>query len=687
MILLGSNGGNMAIPDIDWNQLEQIAETDSELRSALDIVTARMPKRPARTTFGQADDDAKALLLAHEGDKFDTATQRHPVYEDSELNPTIGYGHLLSDDEINSETITIDGETYNLNDGLDEATAYKLFEEDFQIHKDILFAELALNEAVLFADSSNSDVDYNWASAWGVGDNTNLGTPIEYMGGSEKRIEVASNGDTKIFGFNNREEVLAAGQARYEEMPTNIQAAVLSVTYNYGSTGPETIRIVNKAIDNENFIPLAKHYVTTLAEEANPNRRRDEANLIRIGQSVQVRQSAEMQGSTLNRLGVPDVFAGQNMTGFVNTGSGMGTRSPSGFNVGQQIMTTAERDPMTGDEFNQVAKSLGLGVESPLLPEEVQYAEQYGAFGLFMYDRDKQQDLLFGVDVNGNVVPYNDESAIFQQSLTGYIESQQLNADSEKFQTEIVPELLRNTKWGMESNKQMRDFDTAFARLSEVDRLEFLQATIDSVDNALRGLGYELTDDEVYNLALDFQRLNGPVTEANTDKLFKEVFAAVENKEMTNELTSFQGLVEENLKEAGNYYLNMTEEQARNYAEQMLSGDLNTDEFQQILQDMAKVAYPHLEGQATELGVSPKGLFANTEAAIERLLGKTVDLRDSKWNPILSYVDPSSNKVRAMTTWEAENYVRTTDDYLDSNEGQNKIYNLVDGLAQAFGRL
>ena len=214
-----------------------------------------------------------------------------------------------------------------------------------------------------------------------------------------------------------------------------------------------------------------------------------------------------------------------------------------------------------------------------------------------------------------------------------------------------------------------------------------MQATIDSIDNALRGIGYELTDDEVYNLALDFQRLNGPVTEANTDKLFKQVFAAVENKEMTNELTSFQGLVEENLKEAGNYYLNMTEEQARDYAEQMLTGDLNTEEFQQILQDMAKVAYPHLESQATELGVTPKGLLSQTENSIELLLGKKVDLRDSKWKPILQYVDPSSNKIRAMTTWEAENYVRTTDDYLDSNEGQNKIYNLIDGLAKAFGRL
>ena len=108
MILFGGNGGNMAIPDINWNQLEQIAKTDSELQSALDIVTARMPERPPRTTFGQADDDAKALLLAHEGDKFDTATQRHYVYEDSAGNPTIGYGHLISNEEDFSGGITDD---------------------------------------------------------------------------------------------------------------------------------------------------------------------------------------------------------------------------------------------------------------------------------------------------------------------------------------------------------------------------------------------------------------------------------------------------------------------------------------------------------------------------------------------------------------------------------------------------
>jgi len=668
MILFGGNGSDMAVLDIDWNKLEQIAETDSELRSALDIVTARMPERPARTTFGQDVDAERALIMAHEGVRLN-------AYKDTGGKLTIGFGS-----------------TRDVTEGMSisQEEAVARLDEDMKVHKDILFAELALNEAVMFADSEFSEAGNDWAYAWSQ-------DSIEYMGGSEKRVEVDQQGNTKIFGFNSREDLLSAGQARYEEMPTNVQAAVFSVTFNYGTTGPETIRKVNEAIDTENFAALAEHYDTVLANESGGdlrNRRRDEANLIRTGQSVQVRQSAEMEGGTLNTYGVPDVFAGQDMSGFAMGGSGMGTRSPSGFNVGQQMIgeqstatTTAERDPMTGDEFNQVAKSLGLGIESPLLPEEVALGEQYGAFGMFMYERDQEQDLLFGIDVNGNVVPYNDESAIFQQSLVGYLESGSIKADSEQSINTIIPSLLRNTKWGMENNSRMREFDVNFARLSEVDRLEFLQATIDSVDNALRGLGYDLTDDEVYNLALDFQRLNGPVTEANTDKLFKEVFAAVENKEMTNELTSFQGLVEENLKEAGNYYLNMTEEQARNYAEQMLSGDLNTDEFQQILQDMAKVAYPHLEGQATELGVSPKGLFANTEAAIERLLGKTVDLRDSKWNPILSYVDPSSNKVRAMTTWEAENYVRTTDDYLDSNEGQNKIYNLVDGLAQAFGRL
>ncbi len=672
-------GGYMAVPDINWNELEQIAETDSELRSALDIVTARMPERPARTTFGQADDDAKALLLAHEGDKFDTATQRHYVYEDSQGNPTIGYGHLVTA-----------GEDYS--GGITDDEALALFDKDFQIHKDILFAELALNEAVMFADSQFSEVDNDWAYAWSQ-------DSIEYMGGSEKRIEVAKNGDTKIFGFNNREEVLAAGQARYEEMPTNVQAAVLSVTYNYGTTGPETIRKVNEAIDTENFAALAQHYDTKLASEANRNRRRDEANLIRTGQSVQVRQSAEMQGSTLNRLGVPDVFAGQNMSGFAMGGSGMSTRSPSGFNVGQRMMraSTAERDPIFG--FN--TPQADTPTVDPFAKEESRkfLEEQYGAYGFFLYENNK--DLQVGVDKFGVFVPVDDPSALPENggttmNILDAIEQEDaaLTGDTEVGLTRIQ-EILGFTKWGMENNKHQRQFDVEFADLNEVEQQEYLDSEMEdikkvlqfmgltSIDPSTGALGYEFSDEEVFQLAYQIKRLN-----KSDDEFFIQsmVSAQVEQKSVVNEYNMYQSLINQNKAAASNYYVDVKDEQVQKFTEEIFTGKRAAGEWENYLQQQAFAKYPHLKEILSELGMTPKEYFASTEASIEQLLGKQINLGDEKYSPILNHIDEKTGQVRALTGWEAAEYIRGTDEYLTSTSGQNKILQMVEGIASAFGK-
>ena len=673
-------GGYMAIPDIDWNELEQIAETDSELRSALDIVTARFPEAPARTTFGQADDDAKALLLAHEGDKFDIATQRHYVYEDSEGNPTIGYGHLVTA-----------GEDYS--GGITDDEALALFDKDFQIHKDILFAELALNEAVMFADSEFSEVDNNWAYAWSQ-------DSIEYMGGSEKRIEVAKNGDTKIFGFNNREEVLAAGQARYEEMPTNVQAAVLSVTYNYGSTGPETIRKVNEAIDTENFAALAEHYDTKLASEANRNRRRDEANLIRTGQSVQVRQSAEMQGSTLNRLGVSDVFAGQNMSGFAMGGSGMSTRSPSGFNVGRQMMA-GNRDNLARFGRFQTAGQTDTPTVDPFAKEESRkfLEEQYGAYGFFLYENNK--DLQVGVDKFGVFVPVDDPSALPENggttmNILDAIEKEDaaLTGDTEVGLTRIQ-EILGFTKWGMENNKHQRQFDVEFADLNEVEQQEYLDSEMEdikkvlqfmgltSIDPSTGALGYEFSDEEVFQLAYQIKRLN-----KSDDDLFIQsmVSAQVEQKSVVNEYNMYQSFLNQNKAAASNYYVDVKDEQVQKFTEEIFTGKRNAGEWENYLQQQAFAKYPHLKEILSELGMTPKEYFASTEASIEQLLGKQINLGDEKYSPILNHIDEKTGQVRALTGWEAAEYIRGTDEYLTSTSGQNKILQMVEGIASAFGK-
>ena len=664
-------GGYMAVPDIDWNELEQIAETDSELRSALDIVSARFPEAPARTTFGQDVDAERALIMAHEGVRLN-------AYRDTGGKLTIGFGS-----------------TRDVTEGMSisQEEAIARLDEDIKVHKDILFAELALNEAVMFADSEFSEVDNNWAYAWSQ-------DSIEYMGGSEKRVEVDQQGNTRIFGFDSREDLLSAGQARYEEMPTNVQAAVLSVTFNYGSTGPETIRKVNEAIDTENFAALAEHYDTVLANEGGGdlrNRRRDEANLIRTGQSVQVRQSAEMEGGTLNTYGVPDVFAGQDMSGFAMGGSGMSTRSPSGFNVGQRMMRASTgTDPIFG--FNTAQAD--TATVDPFAKEESRtfLEQQYGAYGFFLYETDK--DLQVGVDKFGNFVPYNDSSAVETINILDAIESEDvITTPSLTGETDVglnrIKELLGFTKWGTENNKHQKQFDVEFADLNEVEQQEYLDSEMEdikkvlqfmgltSIDPSTGALGYNLEPEEIFNLAYEIKRLN-----KSSDDYFIQsmVSAQVEQKSVVNEYNMYQSLINQNKAAASNYYVDVKDEQVQKFTEEIFTGKRGAGEWENYLQQQAFAKYPHLKEILSELGMTPKEYFASTEASIEQLLGKQINLGDEKYSPILNHIDEKTGQVRALTGWEAAEYIRGTDEYLTSTSGQNKILQMVEGIASAFGK-
>jgi len=661
----------MAIPDIRWDLFYEMAETDPELRSALDIVSARFPERPARTTFGQDVNGERALIMAHEGVRLN-------AYKDTGGKLTIGFGS-----------------TRDVTEGMSisQEEAIARLDEDIKVHKDILFAELALNEAVMFADSEFSEVDNDWAYAWSQ-------DSIEYMGGSEKRVEVDQQGNTRIFGFDSREDLLSAGQARYEEMPTNVQAAVLSVTFNYGTTGPETIRKVNEAIDTENFAALAEHYDTVLANESGGdlrNRRRDEANLIRTGQSVQVRQSAEMEGGTLNTYGVPDVFAGQDMTGFAMGGSGMSTRSPSGFNVGQRMMrASTETDPIFGFNTAQADTS----TVDPFAKEESRkfLEEQYGAYGFFLYETDK--DLQVGVDQFGNFVPYNDSSAVETINILDAIESEDvITTPSLTGETDVglnrIKELLGFTKWGTENNKHQRQFDVEFADLNEVEQQEYLNSEMEnikkvlqfmgltSIDSSTGALGYNLKPEEIFNLAYEIKRLN-----KSSDDYFIQsmVSAQVEQKSVVNEYNMYQSLINQNKAAASNYYVDVKDEQVQKFTEEIFTGNRGAGEWENYLQKQAFAKYPHLKEILSELGMTPKEYFASTEASIEQLLGKQINLGDEKYSPILNHIDEKTGQVRALTGWEASEYIRGTDEYLTSTSGQNKILQMVEGIASAFGK-
>tara|TARA_R100000664_G_C2759864_1_gene150165 strand:+ start:9176 stop:10846 length:1671 start_codon:yes stop_codon:yes gene_type:complete len=324
--------------------------------------------------------------------------------------------------------------------------------------------------------------------------------------------------------------------------------------------------------------------------------------------------------------------------------------------------------------------------------------EQFGAIGFFVDEN--QDDLLIGQDRFGNYVPWNDPTATGEP--INILDA--ILADGPFAQTEIagdtaqgelrIRQLLTFTKWGQENTKHQKEFDVEFSELNDVEKKEYLETAITEIENTLQFLGltsidvdtnqllYGFSEDEIFDLAYKVERLNKTGDRGFINGL---VLAHIDEKDVVNDYNLFEGQVEKNKADAANYFIKVNDETARRWAEDMFVGNTNEQEYLQFLKHKAWAEFPHLKEPLLELGMTPKEYFQSTETAIEDLLGKQVNLADPKWSPIINHVDPTGS-VRALTRWEAENYVRGTDDYLSSNRGQNKIYQLVEGIASAFGK-
>ena len=653
------------MPNIDWRKVEEIAETNPVLRQKLNEIAA------FDTGSRQDDDQAKALLLAHEGDKYDSATQRHYVYKDVENKDTIGFGHLVRGNE-------------NFAGGITNDEALELFDKDFKVHKEVLFAELALNEGSLFANSSHSEAGNNWQYAFLNSTKNN----IKYIDGGEPSVTAKSNGNTTIRGFDNREELLAAGQARYEQMPTNVQAAVLSVTYNYGSTGPQTIRLVNEAIDSGNYANLANHYRTNLAKENQgklANRRRDEANLINTGQSVQVRQSAEMQGGTLNMLGVENVFAGQNAAVFdiadegrvLNEARTAGS-SPSVFMTPAQIAQSRQ--------FNLPAADYGVAAEGVQEEQEEEagsyldfFIDQYGGYGLLLGDENNPQFDIGLVYSGGNListVPANSPEADQVINIIDYIDQNGITSDS------IIFGLLQKTEWWMSTDSAARAFDIAWSEMSEPEKQEYLEPLMKVLRRKADQLGFVYDENDLYEKAQTIMRLGN-----DDDEEFLNKFVLADSKQasIVSDATDFGSLKDSVFALADKYLLTLTDDDAIALAEEMFTGERTDAELQQEFKNRAIGLFPTMQKVIQELGITPKQYFSSHISEIERLLERPIDFK-REFLDVVEHVDADGN-VRPKTLSETRKRVRKTGEWQSSQNAEDEAREVAAVIGEVFGKV
>ena len=663
-------GQDMVMPSIDWNKVEEIAETNPVLRQKLNEIAA------FDTGSRQDDDQAKALLLAHEGDKYDSATQRHYVYKDVENKDTIGFGHLVRGNE-------------NFAGGITNDEALELFDKDFEVHKEVLFAELALNEGSLFANSSHSEAGNNWQYAFLNSTKDN----IKYIDGGEPSVTAKSNGNTTIRGFANREELLAAGQARYEQMPTNVQAAVLSVTYNYGSTGPQTIRLVNEAIDSGNYADLANHYRTNLAKENQgklANRRRDEADLINTGQSVQVRESAEMQGGTLNMLGIENVFAGQNAAVFDIADEGRVLNeartaggSPSVFMTPAQIAQSRQYN-LPASDYGVAAEGVQEIDAENMNPEQAEsymdfFIDQYGGYGLLLGDENNPQFDIGLVYSGGNLirtVPANSPEADQVINIIDYIDQNGITSDS------IIFGLLQKTEWWMSTDSAARAFDIAWSEMSEPEKQEYLEPLMKVLRRKADQLGFVYDENDLYEKAQTIMRLGN-----DDDEEFLNKFVLADSKQasIVSDATDFGSLKDSVFALADKYLLTLTDDDAIALAEEMFTGERTDAELQQEFKNRAIGLFPTMQKVIQELGITPKQYFSSHIAEIETLLERPIDFK-REFLDVVEHVDADGN-VRPKTLSETRKRVRKTREWQSSQNAEDEAREVAAVIGEVFGKV
>lgn len=137
---------------------------------------------------------------------------------------------------------------------------------------------------------------------------------------------------------------------------------------------------------------------------------------------------------------------------------------------------------------------------------------------------------------------------------------------------------------------------------------------------------------------------------------------------------------------ASAYLLDISDAEAADYSRRLFTGEIDANTLKSTFADRALAKFPGLK-EPLAAGATPADYFADYTTMISRLTGSTtsaVDLiRDPTWQPILSKAD--AGNVRPMTLDEATKYVRSTDQFLQSSNGQAEAAQFRTAFEQKLG--
>ncbi len=650
-------------------------------------------------------DKEVALIMAHEGFRSDVYWDRPNPNDpskplDSKARLTVGFGNT--------------SHGLNWGDTISEEQGVAFLLQDIRTHKDILFAELALDTAMLRKGVSNQDYVNKFGEGWQFdfnnGNEDYASLPegstksfVEVLKSGESRTFTTANGKSKtvsgeghviIYGFDNRDELLNSGQQVYEQLDHNTQAVALSVTFNMGSAGgPDFVNLLTQAAKSGNSQPVAdylKNEMSTWEKDSTVyeglrKRRLDEANVIETGASSEV--ASHSTTGTLKDFGVSNPFDGGSVPFMANTGqqqslsttaatfSGppkggdFGARSVGGFNVGRQMAQDAGLND--DDERNYLTQFL----DNPVL-------EQYGGYGLFLDSNNLDfhiglkrygRGFMGGGTALGLPVDINDPDAFTTIHILDYIQQVGITDDPAR-----VEQLFSFTNYFQTTTAFQREFDTRFERMSDPQKEEELLPARRMLEDLARQLGIAYTDEELDEKSLFLTRGN----KVSDERFVKEfVMADKAQKETVGQYTELMSSERSIRANANNYYLNLNPDEITKLAEARFTGEKTDTEILEEFAQRAAALYPALAKPVLERGIMPSDYFSTHKTTIEDMLERPVDMF-GEFKDVLQFSDENGNP---MSLSDLETKIRKSSEWQGTKNAELEARELATLIAQEFG--
>jgi hypothetical protein len=303
--------------------------------------------------------------------------------------------------------------------------------------------------------------------------------------------------------------------------------------------------------------------------------------------------------------------------------------------------------------------------------------DQFGGFEFFLNKHDGQ--LQVGLTSDGMIVDADDPSAVTTKNVLDVIVEQGLTDPGR------IEGALGHTEWWQTTDAQARVFDVTYENLNELERLEYVEPTMDLIREELQYLGAEMSDEDRQTLAADLMRLGDQNDQETVRDMIIDRLGSFDPG--ASSISDFAAARDEIEQLSRQYFVPIDTATAGQYAQDIYLGDRSLAEMEQYFKQHAVSKFPTLD-EAIKNGFTPQQYFAPYKYEIERMLGRpNINLYDEFADVIEYFPDTGTGEARPMTMHEVRKYVRGLPEWQQSYQGQQSAESLAFAIAETFGEV